>query len=126
MASLSGKTEKGLGGATQQLLQLLLPPHCSSHPMSHSVPGSATPHIRMTLENIELWQKFLALGTEMIITKSGRSTSGRVIAFVRSFALSFIHSFVQSFLFLFVLLFSRSLFCSFFCLVSRSFVRSFV
>ena len=66
--------EKGLGAAAaqrSQMLQLLLP-----HNSSHSVPvpsTSANPHIRMTLENKELWRKFLTLGTEMIITKSGRS-----------------------------------------------------
>lgn len=29
-------------------------------------------NIKITLENKELWQKFHAIGTEMIITKSGR------------------------------------------------------
>ena len=29
-------------------------------------------NIKITLENIELWTKFHALGTEMIITKCGR------------------------------------------------------
>lgn len=33
--------------------------------------------IRVTLENAELWQQFHSLGTEMVITKSGRSVNPR-------------------------------------------------
>ena len=38
-------------------------------PTMHSLPNSG---IMMTLDNDDLWKKFSAAGTEMIITKSGR------------------------------------------------------
>lgn len=45
-------------------------------------------NIKMTLDNRDLWRKFSSLGTEMIITKSGRQvTSFSVLLFIlRMFA----------------------------------------
>ncbi len=36
------------------------------------VPGKRDPNIVVKLDNKELWERFHAIGTEMIITKSGR------------------------------------------------------
>lgn len=51
----------------------------SSSSSSSAVASSSSLHqdknIKLTLETKELWQKFHSLGTEMIITKSGRSVS---------------------------------------------------
>lgn len=36
------------------------------------VPGKKDPNVKVTLENEELWRQFDEVGTEMIITKTGR------------------------------------------------------
>jgi hypothetical protein len=37
------------------------------------MPGKKDPNIKVTLENEDLWKEFHEIGTEMIITKMGRS-----------------------------------------------------
>ena len=37
------------------------------------IPGEKDPKVKVTLENEELWKEFHEIGTEMIITKMGRS-----------------------------------------------------
>ena len=36
------------------------------------VPGPKDPNIKVSLENVDLWRRFNDMGTEMIITKTGR------------------------------------------------------
>ena len=55
-----------------------------------SGPGSANsasrrdPNIKVNLENEELWTQFHQIGTEMIITKLGRSVAILFIQFLRN------------------------------------------
>ncbi|XP_012219971.1 optomotor-blind protein isoform X4 [Linepithema humile] len=82
---------QGPGGPTMRPLRPPLPPgmlHTSPHPLAAHHPLSAPHHPlvpphhpeedgvvddpKVTLEGKELWEKFHKLGTEMVITKSGR------------------------------------------------------
>jgi len=82
---------QGPGGPTMRPLRPPLPPgmlHTSPHPLATHHPLTAPHHPlvpphhpeedgvvddpKVTLEGKELWEKFHKLGTEMVITKSGR------------------------------------------------------
>lgn len=82
---------QGPGGPTMRPLRPPLPPgmlHTSPHPLAAHHPLTAPHHPlvpphhpeedgvvddpKVTLEGKELWEKFHKLGTEMVITKSGR------------------------------------------------------
>ncbi|XP_065451829.1 T-box transcription factor TBX6-like [Chrysemys picta bellii] len=47
-------------------------PYGGGQQLPPTEPPRLPPSVRMSLENRELWKRFCALGTEMIITKSGR------------------------------------------------------
>ncbi|XP_044002341.1 optomotor-blind protein-like isoform X3 [Aphidius gifuensis] len=88
-AALHHHHQGGPGGPTMRPLRLPLPPgmmHSSPLPLPHH-PLAAPHHLvpphhpeedgvvddpKVTLEGKELWEKFHKLGTEMVITKSGR------------------------------------------------------
>lgn len=82
---------QGPGGPAMRPLRPPLPPgmlHASPHPLAAHHPLAAPHHPlvpphhpeedgvvddpKVTLEGKELWEKFHKLGTEMVITKSGR------------------------------------------------------
>ena len=48
------------------------PAHEAGHVGYDVTPGSDVTEVSVRLEHKELWDKFNALGTEMVITKSGR------------------------------------------------------
>ncbi|KAG5678227.1 hypothetical protein PVAND_007919 [Polypedilum vanderplanki] len=59
----------------QQMLQRIPDPYASMFPSRHlpPVPPRFTlPNAEVKLQNNELWSDFHKIGTEMIITKSGR------------------------------------------------------
>ncbi|KAK2579736.1 hypothetical protein KPH14_011078 [Odynerus spinipes] len=89
-AALHHHHQGGPGGPTMRPLRPPLPPgmlHASPHPLApHHLAGPHHPLVpphhpeedgvvddpKVTLEGKELWEKFHKLGTEMVITKSGR------------------------------------------------------
>ncbi|KAK0167438.1 hypothetical protein PV327_004837 [Microctonus hyperodae] len=89
-AALHHHHQGGPGGPTMRPLRLPLPPgmmHSSPLPLAPHHPLAAPHHLvpphhpeedgvvddpKVTLEGKELWEKFHKLGTEMVITKSGR------------------------------------------------------
>ncbi|XP_044580174.1 optomotor-blind protein-like isoform X3 [Cotesia glomerata] len=89
-AALHHHHQGGPGGPAMRPLRLPLPPgmmHSSPLPMAPHHPLAAPHHLvpphhpeedgvvddpKVTLEGKELWEKFHKLGTEMVITKSGR------------------------------------------------------
>lgn len=48
------------------------PAAAAAAPAIPGVPGERDPNIRVSLENEDLWRQFDEIGTEMIITKTGR------------------------------------------------------
>ncbi|KAF7386737.1 hypothetical protein HZH66_011189 [Vespula vulgaris] len=93
-AALHHHHQGGPGGPAMRPLRPPLPPgmlHTSPHPLAPHHPLAAPHHPlvpphhpeedgvvddpKVTLEGKELWEKFHKLGTEMVITKSGRSSS---------------------------------------------------
>lgn len=89
-AALHHHHQGASGGPTMRPLRHPLPPgmlHSAPHPLAphHPLAGPHHPLIpphpeedgvvddpKVTLEGKELWEKFHKLGTEMVITKSGR------------------------------------------------------
>lgn len=90
-AALHHHHQGGPGGPAMRPLRPPLPPgmlHTSPHPLAphHPLAGPHHPLVpphhpeedgvvddpKVTLEGKELWEKFHKLGTEMVITKSGR------------------------------------------------------
>ncbi|KAI4493153.1 hypothetical protein M0802_009570 [Mischocyttarus mexicanus] len=90
-AALHHHHQGGPGGPGMRPLRPPLPPgmlHTSPHPLAPHHPLAAPHHPlvpphhpeedgvvddpKVTLEGKELWEKFHKLGTEMVITKSGR------------------------------------------------------
>ncbi|KAL2714680.1 optomotor-blind protein-like isoform X3, partial [Vespula squamosa] len=93
-AALHHHHQGGPGGPAMRPLRPPLPPgmlHTSPHPLAPHHPLAAPHHPlvpphhpeedgvvddpKVTLEGKELWEKFHKLGTEMVITKSGRPSS---------------------------------------------------
>ena len=65
------------------------PPKASAKPggtgkVSKSRPAVTSSKIVVTLEGALLWQEFCKAGTEMIITKSGRSVSNKIVVLMPS------------------------------------------
>lgn len=53
-------------------LDPLTPTSCAQPGSVPGVPGKKDPNVTVHLDNDDLWKEFHGIGTEMIITKSGR------------------------------------------------------